>query len=958
MPVSTAAAVSSWHDAPAGVTAWPRKRLLESVELANARARECRAAPVAVAAFLAFVISLLSHTGAQSAYDVEAGLVAGFIAPALASPPVRSADVLPWLSSFLPSALAATSGTSAAAAANGWLLGGARISVWQAARATCNLPGVPGPELPAALAGSCVAAQPAAAVTAAGASASGASRITDILSFDAVGTVGSYMSSSQLQLFDFSSYGDAEAAAAQNLSSCFALLPAGVASPSAAADAAAADTAGGSVLQALPRTAQLAAARHVLLPASGGDASAALLSALQDAGWVTGGSDDSSGSSDSGGSGGGRAVRVEVEACFAVLRASTWARVRLAADIAPHTGAVRVSSAVDSIPQQLYMLGPDSASTAAGATAAAVVDATSYSLFLLGCDVFVALFTAYLIAHSCWQWGRRGLRWWRGSSGSSNSTTTTKLPLSAASHTHNNDGDLHSAASGGGLPRRLYASVAAAVSHAAAAGSWRSATWLAIDAAASLALVAMAVCWLACLRAVAAVSDAGAPLQLLLAAPGAVEGQSQSASGGGSWGEGSAGEAVLMTQGLLHAAIVWKQRYTNAGVAALILLSCRLLHAARLQPRLALFTRCLARAASDFLHFTVVFTLILVVYGVWGQAVFGRQYPGFTTVGSAAYSVIALCMYEYDSAALLAVAPAHARWYFGSFMFIATNLLLWQFLAILMETYAALRSELHSSYSHAPSLLEDMGSGLRSWWRWCRRWLPCCPRSSSRSSSSVPIAVHRLVHERMLQVLQQRAWKQAASLSAPSNEAAGAEDEDEGEGGGEVTAQALAPAFDATPADLTTLIHVYYMYSHKYVPARHDPLLIRLAACAAASAAASPNTAAATTAASGGATEAASVSSSDAVVQLQASPSSNGGSGDGTSSSGSSGGSSGTGAGARAGAGAGAGQATDAGQHEQYSRKPPPDFDIRAEVVALQSGSTGAGALPVPPAAHSSHGAR
>ena len=43
--------------------------------------------------------------------------------------------------------------------------------------------------------------------------------------------------------------------------------------------------------------------------------------------------------------------------------------------------------------------------------------------------------------------------------------------------------------------------------------------------------------------------------------------------------------------------------------------------------------------------------------------------------------------YDNDLLPMQAVSKQAARWYFASFMFCVTNLLLWMFLAIIMETY-------------------------------------------------------------------------------------------------------------------------------------------------------------------------------------------------------------------------------------------------------------------------------
>ena len=54
---------------------------------------------------------------------------------------------------------------------------------------------------------------------------------------------------------------------------------------------------------------------------------------------------------------------------------------------------------------------------------------------------------------------------------------------------------------------------------------------------------------------------------------------------------------------------------------------------------------------------------------------------------SSFYAVITMTDYDYDLLPMRAVDDATARWFFTSFMFTVTNLLLWMFLAIVMDTY-------------------------------------------------------------------------------------------------------------------------------------------------------------------------------------------------------------------------------------------------------------------------------
>ena len=63
----------------------------------------------------------------------------------------------------------------------------------------------------------------------------------------------------------------------------------------------------------------------------------------------------------------------------------------------------------------------------------------------------------------------------------------------------------------------------------------------------------------------------------------------------------------------------------------MLLFIARLLKALHFQPRMALITRTLGNAATDLVHFAILFLLVLAGYGMVRSLLFGHQYEAFST---------------------------------------------------------------------------------------------------------------------------------------------------------------------------------------------------------------------------------------------------------------------------------------------------------------------------------------
>jgi hypothetical protein len=148
--------------------------------------------------------------------------------------------------------------------------------------------------------------------------------------------------------------------------------------------------------------------------------------------------------------------------------------------------------------------------------------------------------------------------------------------------------------------------------------------WLVIDVGASLSLLTTAILWA---RVVASLSTL------------------QATVGGRTFAGPSLETDTTLTQAYLGAALASYAAFKSAATATLVFLTLRLFWQFSLQPRLAVMTECLSRAASDLGHFGFLF---LVSYAVWGHVAFGPQMAGWRTLADSSFAIVRFSMYDYD----------------------------------------------------------------------------------------------------------------------------------------------------------------------------------------------------------------------------------------------------------------------------------------------------------------------
>jgi len=128
---------------------------------------------------------------------------------------------------------------------------------------------------------------------------------------------------------------------------------------------------------------------------------------------------------------------------------------------------------------------------------------------------------------------------------------------------------------------------------------------------------------------------------------------------------------------------------------ALIFLAIRQFKYLQYQSRLAVMTQSIAMSVSDSAAFSLLLAIVLSMYGVWGVAMFGSQAADWQDSHVAVTSIFRYMMYDYDLVAMEAVNVDMARLFFASYMLLVTNLILWMFLAIFLESYTDVRAASH-----------------------------------------------------------------------------------------------------------------------------------------------------------------------------------------------------------------------------------------------------------------------
>jgi hypothetical protein len=154
----------------------------------------------------------------------------------------------------------------------------------------------------------------------------------------------------------------------------------------------------------------------------------------------------------------------------------------------------------------------------------------------------------------------------------------------------------------------------------------------------------------------------------------------------------------------------------------IILMIARSLKLMDFQPRLGIVTKTLALAASDILHFMVVFGVVFMGYVMMGTLVFGYKIEEFSSLKHSTITCFETLLGEIAwNLALQELTGLEyaAGWaYFWSYQILVFMILLNFLLAIIVDAYAEIKEEAHETVSVpaevVPMLKEKWRSSLKN----------------------------------------------------------------------------------------------------------------------------------------------------------------------------------------------------------------------------------------------------
>jgi len=134
------------------------------------------------------------------------------------------------------------------------------------------------------------------------------------------------------------------------------------------------------------------------------------------------------------------------------------------------------------------------------------------------------------------------------------------------------------------------------------------------------------------------------------------------------------------------------------------MLMLRLFKSFAAQPRLAVVTATLTRAAPDLLHFFIVFLSVYLCMVVNSVLLFGQDMQDFSTMLRAIMSCFRAMFGDWDWVELKDIGYLKAQIWFWGFMLIMVLILLNMLLAMFMDAYTAVKKKA----SNAQTLSEQM----------------------------------------------------------------------------------------------------------------------------------------------------------------------------------------------------------------------------------------------------------
>eukprot|EP00238_Polyblepharides_amylifera_P010194 CAMPEP_0196599430 /NCGR_PEP_ID=MMETSP1081-20130531/94852_1 /TAXON_ID=36882 /ORGANISM="Pyramimonas amylifera, Strain CCMP720" /LENGTH=1166 /DNA_ID=CAMNT_0041925201 /DNA_START=11 /DNA_END=3511 /DNA_ORIENTATION=+ len=156
---------------------------------------------------------------------------------------------------------------------------------------------------------------------------------------------------------------------------------------------------------------------------------------------------------------------------------------------------------------------------------------------------------------------------------------------------------------------------------------------------------------------------------------------------------------------------------TLSGINIILMIS-RCLKLMDFQPRLGIVTKTLSRAASDILHFMVVFGVVFMGYVMMGTLVFGYKIEEFSSLEKSLRTCFETLLGEIGWNENLQDLEGLEYWagftYFWSYQILVFMILLNFLLAIIVDAYSDIKAEAHDQVTLAAEVVPMIKEGWRS----------------------------------------------------------------------------------------------------------------------------------------------------------------------------------------------------------------------------------------------------
>jgi len=138
----------------------------------------------------------------------------------------------------------------------------------------------------------------------------------------------------------------------------------------------------------------------------------------------------------------------------------------------------------------------------------------------------------------------------------------------------------------------------------------------------------------------------------------------------------------------------WQTRYNDMAAIVVFVAWFKVFKYISFNKTMTQLNETLAKCAKDIMGFLVMFLIVFVAFMQWGFLLFGTQVKDFSTVGDSFFTLFRIILGDFDFEAIENANRILGPFYFLVFVFFVFFVLLNMFLAIINDTYGAVKDEL------------------------------------------------------------------------------------------------------------------------------------------------------------------------------------------------------------------------------------------------------------------------